>query len=110
MIGAIIDLGYCFDLTDTAYLRELKKSYELAVEYCRISGEVLPENKPTNVPTTPCVACSGRADRSTPMRASRRKTTYRFASATLTASKAISCQETSTRIIPTHKGVIITTL
>ena len=46
VIGAVIDLGYCFDLTDTAYLRELKKSYELAVEYCRISGEKLPENKP----------------------------------------------------------------
>lgn len=25
VIGAIIDLGYCFDLTDTAYLKELKK-------------------------------------------------------------------------------------
>ena len=46
VIGAVIDLGYCFDLTDTAYLRELKKSYALAVEYCRLSGEKLPENKP----------------------------------------------------------------
>lgn len=45
VIGAIIDLGYCFDLTDTAYLRELKKAYDAAIEFCRISGEPVPENK-----------------------------------------------------------------
>ena len=45
VIGAIIDLGYCFDLTDTAYLRELKKAYDAAIEFCRISGEPVPENR-----------------------------------------------------------------
>ena len=73
VIGAVIDLGYCFDLTDTAYLRELKKSYELAVEYCRISGEKLP------IPT----------------QALPRRTTFRFASAIPTASRAISCRVAS---------------
>ena len=46
VIGAIIDLGYCFDLTDTAYLKELKKSYDFALEFSRISGIPLPLNKP----------------------------------------------------------------
>ena len=45
VIGAIIDLGYCFDLTDTAYLKELKKSYDFALEFSRISGIPLPVNK-----------------------------------------------------------------
>jgi hypothetical protein len=45
VIGAIIDLGYCFDLTDTAYLKELKKSYDFALEFSRISGIPLPINK-----------------------------------------------------------------
>ena len=45
VIGAIIDLGYCFDLTDTAYLKELKKSYDFALEFSRISGIPMPINK-----------------------------------------------------------------
>ena len=45
VIGAIIDLGYCFDLTDTAYLKELKKSYDFALEFSRISGIPMPVNK-----------------------------------------------------------------
>ena len=46
VIGAIIDLGYCFDLTDSLYLQELKKSYDFALESSRLSGIPLPENKP----------------------------------------------------------------
>ena len=46
VIGAVIDLGYCFDLTDSFYLQELKKSYVTALEISRITGEPLPENKP----------------------------------------------------------------
>ena len=44
VIGAIIDLGYCFDLTDSAYLKELKKTYDTAFEISRLSGNPLPEN------------------------------------------------------------------
>ena len=32
VVGAIIDLGYCFDLTDSSYLQELKDAYESMVE------------------------------------------------------------------------------
>lgn len=46
VIGAIIDLGYCFDLTDTAYLRELKKTYDAAYSFSQLSGIPLPKNKP----------------------------------------------------------------
>ncbi|MBR1505062.1 MAG: hypothetical protein IJ614_03020 [Prevotella sp.] len=46
VIGAIIDLGYCFDLTDTAYLRELKKTYDAAYNFSQLSGIPLPKNKP----------------------------------------------------------------
>ena len=45
VIGAIIDLGYCFDLTDSAYLQELKKSYDAAVQFSKLSGIPLPVNK-----------------------------------------------------------------
>lgn len=44
VIGAVIDLGYCFDLTDSAYLKELKKSYDMAYKISQISGNPLPEN------------------------------------------------------------------
>ena len=46
VIGAIIDLGYCFDLTDTSYLRELKKTYDAAYSFSQLSGIPLPQNKP----------------------------------------------------------------
>ena len=38
VIGAIIDLGYCMDLTDSLYLGELKESYNVLVETCTLSG------------------------------------------------------------------------
>jgi hypothetical protein len=44
VIGAVIDLGYCFDLTDSTYLKELKKSYDMAYEISQITGNPLPEN------------------------------------------------------------------
>lgn len=46
VIGAIIDLGYCFDLTDTSYLRELKKTYDAAYSFSQLSGIPLLQNKP----------------------------------------------------------------
>lgn len=45
VIGAVIDLGYCFDLTDSAYLKELSKTYSVLVDICKSTGEPLPENK-----------------------------------------------------------------
>ena len=44
VIGAVIDLGYCFDLTDSAYLKELSKTYNVLVEICKSTGEPLPVN------------------------------------------------------------------
>ena len=45
-VGAIIDLGYCFDLTDSAYLQELKDAYESMVELYKESELELPQNTP----------------------------------------------------------------
>ena len=44
VIGAVIDLGYCFDLTDSNYLQELKEAYEVFVEICHRAGKELPQN------------------------------------------------------------------
>lgn len=44
VVGAIIDLGYCFDLTDTIYLQELKDAYDTFVEICQRAGKTLPKN------------------------------------------------------------------
>ena len=44
VVGAIIDLGYCFDLTDSAYLQELKDAYESMVELYKESELELPQN------------------------------------------------------------------
>lgn len=45
VVGAIIDLGYCLDLTSSDYLKELKKTYELLVEISEVSGNPLPTNE-----------------------------------------------------------------
>lgn len=44
MIGAVIDLGYCMDLTDSLYLDELKEAYNMLSESCKIMEIPLPEN------------------------------------------------------------------
>ena len=44
VVGAIIDLGYCFDLTDSTYLQELKDAYDIFVEICQRAGKTLPKN------------------------------------------------------------------
>lgn len=44
VIGAIIDLGYCFDLTDSTYLNELKTAYNTLVKANEESGLELPQN------------------------------------------------------------------
>ena len=37
VIGAVIDLGYCFDLTDSTYLQELKDAYNFLVDYSKLT-------------------------------------------------------------------------
>ena len=44
VIGAIIDLGYCLDLTDSLCLEELKKGYETLVAMCKETGMQMPQN------------------------------------------------------------------
>lgn len=44
VIGAIIDLGYCLDLTDSLCLEELRKGYETLVTMCKETGMQMPEN------------------------------------------------------------------
>lgn len=47
VIGAIIDLGYCFDLTDSIYLNELREAYDVLVDLYKEIGKPLPKN--TNI-------------------------------------------------------------
>ena len=44
VVGAIIDLGYCFDLTDSLYLAELRNAYEIFKESCKNINKPLPTN------------------------------------------------------------------
>ena len=44
VVGAIIDLGYCFDLTDSTYLQELKVAYNTLSKAYEESGIELPQN------------------------------------------------------------------
>lgn len=45
VIGAVIDLGYCLDLTDMSCLAEIKQSYEALRDAFVKAGRVLPINK-----------------------------------------------------------------
>lgn len=45
VIGAIIDLGFCFDLTDNHYLKELKVGYDEVVKLCSAANLPIPQNK-----------------------------------------------------------------
>lgn len=44
VLGAVLDLGYCMDLTDSLYLGELKEAYNTLVETCALTGLELPQN------------------------------------------------------------------
>lgn len=50
VLGAVISLGNCLDLMDTAYLRLLHQSYEAIAIAADAMGKVLPMNK--NIPFT----------------------------------------------------------
>lgn len=47
IVGAVIDMGYCLDLTDSEYLCLLQTSYEKLVTAFESMGAKLPENKST---------------------------------------------------------------
>lgn len=47
VIGAVIDLGDCLNLTDSASSDILRKGYELLCYRCEIAGVDLPANKPS---------------------------------------------------------------
>src|ERR1700761_4836056 len=45
VIGAVLDLGYCFDLTDSRYISMIKVYYELLAQTYKDLGEELPQNR-----------------------------------------------------------------
>lgn len=45
VIGAVLDLGYCLNLTDTSSIELLETGYNLLKMRCDISGIKIPENK-----------------------------------------------------------------
>ena len=45
IVGAIIDLGFCLDLTDSLYFDEIKEAYHTTLALCKETGVPLPENK-----------------------------------------------------------------
>jgi hypothetical protein len=45
VIGAVINLGYCFDLLDSKYIQTLAAYYALMTDDYKLSNKVLPQNK-----------------------------------------------------------------
>jgi len=45
VIGAVLDLGYCFDLLDTHYLEELKTAYDAFVKISQEANVPIPKNE-----------------------------------------------------------------
>jgi hypothetical protein len=45
VVGAVIDLGLCLDLTSSMGIRALKTSYENFVTFCQAEGRAIPTNK-----------------------------------------------------------------
>ena len=45
VIGAVIDLGYCLNLTDSASSEKLRRGYEILKYRCEVMGLELPKNK-----------------------------------------------------------------
>ena len=48
VIGAVIDLGYCLNLTDSASNEKLKIGYEILKLRCELSNVDMPTNKKSN--------------------------------------------------------------
>ena len=49
VIGAVIDLGYCLNLTDSSSEGWLKKGYDLLKTHCEMARKPLPKNKPSEM-------------------------------------------------------------
>lgn len=47
VIGAVIDLGYCLNLTDYASSEVLERGYTILATRCRQANQNLPQNKPS---------------------------------------------------------------
>lgn len=45
VIGAVLHLGHCCDLTDSKFINEVTKAYRLMADERRILGKALPQNK-----------------------------------------------------------------
>lgn len=45
VVGALLTLGYCFDLLDTSATSSLAKAYPEFVKHMRIAGQALPRNR-----------------------------------------------------------------
>lgn len=48
VIGAVIDLGYCLNLTDSVSTEKLNQGYELLKLRCDLNGDKLPKNTAVN--------------------------------------------------------------
>lgn len=45
VIGAVLQLGFCFDLADVEHTRYLREIYPLFCDYLQAEGQMVPENK-----------------------------------------------------------------
>jgi len=45
VIGAVIDLGHCLNLTDSAFIPLVRQAYEITQIYFESVGDILPKNK-----------------------------------------------------------------
>lgn len=45
VIGAVLDLGYCFDLTDSRFISMIKAYYSVLAQRYQDAGEELPKNR-----------------------------------------------------------------
>lgn len=45
VVGAVLDLGYCLDLTDNYFLEELKAGYNEVVKLCMSVNKPIPKNE-----------------------------------------------------------------
>lgn len=51
VVGAVIDLGYCLNLTDSGSVDFLKRGYEILKTRCEQAEKPLPQNRPSKVGT-----------------------------------------------------------
>lgn len=49
VVGAVIDLGYCLNLTDSASKERLKLGYEFLEYRCKLTNTSIPQNRKSNI-------------------------------------------------------------